>query len=149
MERNDAVKVTDRSGGVKHSNGVLKQSNASLIWARQQSRLILAKYRDFGRPHQVEMAESNIQSGEIAVPEMTTQTLFEITSVQRIARKDLGLLARGVGFKPHSWQFSNSGMERDVALKVTETTEKNEDINGRVKRQEDAHELKRSTRIRT
>jgi hypothetical protein len=42
-----------------------------------------------------------------------------------------------------------SGMERDVVLKVTETTEKNEDINGRVKRQEDAHELKRSTIIRT
>jgi hypothetical protein len=97
------------NGGVKHSNGVLKQSNASLIWARQQSRLRLAKSRDFGRPHQVEMAESNIQSGEIAVPEMTTQTLFEITSVQRIARKDLRLLARGVGFKPHSWQFPNSG----------------------------------------
>ena len=42
-----------------------------------------------------------------------------------------------------------SGMERNVVLKVTETTEKNEDRNGRVKRQEDAHELKRRTRMRT
>ena len=36
-------------------------------------------------------------------------------------------------------------MERNDAPKVTTTTEKNEDRNERVKRQEDAHELKRRT----
>jgi hypothetical protein len=93
------------------------------------------------------MTESNIQSGEIAVPEPTTQTLFEITSVQRIARKDLGLLARVAGFKPHSWQFSNNGLERagwrgmmywkwlkrQEDARGLETTDENEDVNDGVK----------------
>jgi hypothetical protein len=100
------------------------------------------------------MAESNAQSVEIVVPEATSQTMFRDHECASYRTQGFGLDGLRCGVQtPQLAIFEHwtgvSGMERNDALKVTETKEKNEDRNDRVKRQEDSHELKRRTRMKT